>query len=289
MDIADEMIRSARQLNGEYPVIEFIVNDTDNLTSSSRRGSTSCTPVSCSSTSRMLPRSSATLASSRSSFVRAALSCSSFRPLSPSDIASSHGVVRTRCCGALASPPVLLRSRPGLHPIRMSALPETAVVAVLHAGAHVLAIYREEIEASGSQATRTGPPGSDRRMRIGLLTNFWYVRGGLERVVFGDARGLEQRGHVVLPFASAHDLNEPADTAGDFFRRNVEHGSLGYGWASASVARPPFASSTTATPPTRSPDTPTPAGPTWCTSMALPDSSPRACWNEPRLAVSRRS
>ena len=65
-------------------------------------------------------------------------------------------------------------------------------------------------------------------MRIGLLTNFWYVRGGLERVVFGDARGLGQRGHVVLPFASAHDLNEPADT-GRFFPPNVEHGSLGSG------------------------------------------------------------
>ena len=65
-------------------------------------------------------------------------------------------------------------------------------------------------------------------MRIALLSNFWYVRGGLERVMFADARGLEARGYVVAPFASAHALNEP-NPFGDLFPPNVEHGALGVG------------------------------------------------------------
>lgn len=65
-------------------------------------------------------------------------------------------------------------------------------------------------------------------MRIALLSNFWYIRGGLERVVMGDAQGLEQRGHEVFPFASAHQLNERAPTA-EFFPPNVDHGTLGAG------------------------------------------------------------
>ena len=65
-------------------------------------------------------------------------------------------------------------------------------------------------------------------MRIGLLTNFWYVRGGLERVVLADAEGLKRRGHDVLPFSSAHGLNEQTAT-GRYFPPSVDHGALGPG------------------------------------------------------------
>lgn len=65
-------------------------------------------------------------------------------------------------------------------------------------------------------------------MNIALLSNFWYLRGGLERVMLGDARGLEARGHRVGPFASAHPLNEPAPYA-QYFPVSVDHGALGAG------------------------------------------------------------
>lgn len=65
-------------------------------------------------------------------------------------------------------------------------------------------------------------------MRIALLSNFWYQRGGLERVMLSDAAGLQERGHEVVPFASAHPLNDRAAYAG-YFPTSVDHGSLGRG------------------------------------------------------------
>lgn len=63
-------------------------------------------------------------------------------------------------------------------------------------------------------------------MRIGLVTGFWYRRGGQERVVFIDRGGLVERGHVVEGFASAHALNEEA-TYARLFPPSVDHGALG--------------------------------------------------------------
>ena len=69
-------------------------------------------------------------------------------------------------------------------------------------------------------------------MRIGLLSNFWHIRGGLERVMFADAEGLERRGHIIAPFASAHPDNRASDYSSTF-PMCVDHGSLGIGmsWA----------------------------------------------------------
>jgi glycosyltransferase involved in cell wall biosynthesis len=63
-------------------------------------------------------------------------------------------------------------------------------------------------------------------MRIALLSNFWYQRGGLERVMLSDAVGLQDRGHLVVPFASDHPLNEPTPFA-SYFPASVDHGALG--------------------------------------------------------------
>jgi glycosyltransferase involved in cell wall biosynthesis len=63
-------------------------------------------------------------------------------------------------------------------------------------------------------------------VNIALLSNFWYQRGGLERVMLDDAAGLTERGHKVAPFASAHPLNEPTPYA-QYFSANVDHGALG--------------------------------------------------------------
>ena len=65
-------------------------------------------------------------------------------------------------------------------------------------------------------------------MRIALLSNFWYRRGGLEAVMLQDAAALTERGHEVAPFASAHELNEPSAFA-EFFPRSVNHAELGQG------------------------------------------------------------
>lgn len=63
-------------------------------------------------------------------------------------------------------------------------------------------------------------------MRIALVSNFWYQRGGLERVMLADAEQLAARGHEVAGFASAHALNErsPYDS---FFPPGVDHSTLG--------------------------------------------------------------
>jgi glycosyltransferase involved in cell wall biosynthesis len=63
-------------------------------------------------------------------------------------------------------------------------------------------------------------------LKIAVASNFWYLRGGLERVMFAEANGLRERGHEVRPFASAHPLNDPAPTS-SYFPPSVDHGALG--------------------------------------------------------------
>lgn len=73
-------------------------------------------------------------------------------------------------------------------------------------------------------------------MRIALASNFWYQRGGLERVMFADADILSKRGHEVAPFASAHRLNLPTPYA-QYFAGSVDHGELGRGMSPVGRAR----------------------------------------------------
>jgi glycosyltransferase involved in cell wall biosynthesis len=63
-------------------------------------------------------------------------------------------------------------------------------------------------------------------VKIALVSNFWYRRGGLERVMLADAGELEARGHQVGAFASAHALNEPSRFS-PLFPLSVDHGALG--------------------------------------------------------------
>jgi glycosyltransferase involved in cell wall biosynthesis len=69
---------------------------------------------------------------------------------------------------------------------------------------------------------------SETGLRIGLLSNFWYLRGGLEAVMFGDARLMTARGHAVAGFAAAHPLNDPAEYS-RFFPPVTDHASVGHG------------------------------------------------------------
>jgi glycosyltransferase involved in cell wall biosynthesis len=63
-------------------------------------------------------------------------------------------------------------------------------------------------------------------MRIALVSNFWYLRGGLEAVMFSDMRLLRARGHDVAGFAAAHPLNDEAEFS-DLFPPVTDHAALG--------------------------------------------------------------
>jgi glycosyltransferase involved in cell wall biosynthesis len=47
-------------------------------------------------------------------------------------------------------------------------------------------------------------------MKVALVNNYYYLRGGCERVLFGDMRALADKGVEVWPFAARHERNEPA-------------------------------------------------------------------------------
>ncbi len=67
-------------------------------------------------------------------------------------------------------------------------------------------------------------------MRILVANKFWYRRGGLERVMFDEIEWLEEAGHEVAHFASAHPKNEPSAWA-DYFSPYLELGGAGLGAA----------------------------------------------------------
>jgi len=53
-------------------------------------------------------------------------------------------------------------------------------------------------------------------MRIAIANNYYYLRGGAERVLFEEKRILEAHGHQVCVFAQAHPRNEPSPYS-DYF------------------------------------------------------------------------
>lgn len=53
-------------------------------------------------------------------------------------------------------------------------------------------------------------------MKIALINNYYYLRGGSERVLYDDRDALTAAGHEVLPFAPQDEQNDPAATA-DYF------------------------------------------------------------------------
>jgi hypothetical protein len=53
-------------------------------------------------------------------------------------------------------------------------------------------------------------------MRIAVVANWWYRRGGLGAVMLDEAAALETLGHEILPFAAAHPDNLDATTRSFF-------------------------------------------------------------------------
>ena len=135
---------------------------------------------------------------------------------------------------------------------------------------------------------RTSAERQTTREQSPSLSNFWYVRGGLERVMFADADGLRARGHDVAPFASAHAGNEASPYA-DLFPPNVDHGALGRGIGSRRRARTAVRLFHNPVAARRSTISRSRLGPRSFTSTVWPDSCRRASWSAPIRAASRRS
>ncbi|MBT0666185.1 glycosyltransferase family 4 protein [Geobacter pelophilus] len=73
-------------------------------------------------------------------------------------------------------------------------------------------------------------------MRILFLNNFYYLRGGSERVLFGEMRLLREAGHEVAIYARGHEKNEPAEYAG-FFPPPLDTERLGLSIKSIATVR----------------------------------------------------
>jgi glycosyltransferase involved in cell wall biosynthesis len=86
---------------------------------------------------------------------------------------------------------------------------------------------------SGGVLRRFGDGRS--RLKVLVVSKFWYARGGLERVMFDEIAGLEQRGHEVVHFSTAHPLNDPSPFA-EYFVPYLEIGADG-GLGAADKAR----------------------------------------------------
>lgn len=63
-------------------------------------------------------------------------------------------------------------------------------------------------------------------MRIVMVANWWYRRGGLGAVMLDEAAALERRGHEIVPFASRHHENLATEWA-RYFPEFRETGNLG--------------------------------------------------------------
>ena len=73
-------------------------------------------------------------------------------------------------------------------------------------------------------------------MRILFLNNFYYLRGGSERVLFDEMRILEEAGHEVAIFSRAHDKNNPSEFSG-FFPPPINTERLGFSTAAVKTAK----------------------------------------------------
>lgn len=72
-------------------------------------------------------------------------------------------------------------------------------------------------------------------MKILFLNNFYYLRGGSERVLFDEMRLLRSAGHETAIYARAHEKNEPAEFQ-EFFPAHLDLESTGLSLGSVRTA-----------------------------------------------------
>lgn len=63
-------------------------------------------------------------------------------------------------------------------------------------------------------------------MKVLVASKFWYLRGGLERVMFSEVRALEDAGFKVAHFSTTHPANESSPWSG-YFAPYLELGAAG--------------------------------------------------------------
>lgn len=73
-------------------------------------------------------------------------------------------------------------------------------------------------------------------MKILFLNNFYYLRGGSERVLFDEMRLLREAGHEVAIYSRGHEKNEPAEFA-RFFPAPLETERFGLSCASVRTVK----------------------------------------------------
>ncbi len=66
--------------------------------------------------------------------------------------------------------------------------------------------------------------GTHSPLRVIVASKFWYLRGGLERVMFDEIDGLQSAGHVVAGFSTTHPENEASKWSG-YFAPHIELGT----------------------------------------------------------------
>ena len=76
-------------------------------------------------------------------------------------------------------------------------------------------------------------------MRIAMVANWWYRRGGLGAVMLDEAAELERRGYDIAPFAAAHPDNLPSRWS-EYFPGFRETGEMGAGMSAGAKAGTAF-------------------------------------------------
>lgn len=64
-------------------------------------------------------------------------------------------------------------------------------------------------------------------MKIAVANNFYYIRGGAERVLFDETALLTERGHEIIPFARKHPMNLPTAWS-RFFPCEIDYDNVSF-------------------------------------------------------------
>jgi len=76
-------------------------------------------------------------------------------------------------------------------------------------------------------------------MKILFLNNYYYIRGGSERVFFGEMDMMKRHGHSVAGFARKHSLDLPSEY-GHFFPPDMKTDKISLSWEAVRTAKEIF-------------------------------------------------
>jgi len=73
-------------------------------------------------------------------------------------------------------------------------------------------------------------------MRILFLNNYYYIRGGSERIFFGEIDIMKKHGHATAGFSRQHPSNLPSEYAG-FFPPDIVTEKISISWTAAKALK----------------------------------------------------